>query len=293
METETIDHKTQKRLIAAQKAEITEHFIYDQLSKTVKGTHNQEVLKRISEEELNHHNLCNYYTCLDVQPNRFKIWIYYIIPRIFGVTFGLKLMERGEEKAHAAYKELARSIPDVENVVLDEERHGRELIDLIDDERLEYSSDIVRGLNVGLVEITGALAGLTFALQNMGLILTSGVIIGITMSLSLTSTEYIATKSSTSIKSPFKSAVYAGLANIVTVIFLLFPYLIFDSIYVSLGFMILNAIIVIFIYTFYLSVARETPVMKLFLETALISLGIAALAFGIGVLARELLGIHV
>jgi len=293
METETVDPQTQKKLIAAQKTEITEHFIYDRLSQSVKGAHNQEVLKRISEEELRHHNLCNYYTCLDVQPHRFKIWAYYIISKIFGVTFGLKLMERGEERAHAAYQELAGTIPEVRNVMLDEERHGRELIDLIDDERLEYSSDIVRGLNVGLVEITGALAGLTFALQNTGLILTSGVIIGITMSLSLTSTEYIATKSSTSIKSPLKSAIYAGLANIATVAFLLFPYLIFANIYVSLGFMVLNAIIVVFIYTLYLSVATGTPVMKLFLEMAVISLGIAALAFGIGVLARELLGIHV
>ncbi len=293
METETVDPETQKKLIAAQKTEITEHFIYDRLSKTVKGTHNQEVLKRISGEELKHHNLCNYYTCLDVKPNRFKIWVYYIIAKIFGVTFGLKLMERSEERAHAAYQELARSIPEVENVVLDEERHGRELIDLIDDERLEYSNDIVRGLTVGLVEITGALAGFTFALQNRGVILATGIIIGVTLSLSLVGTEYVATKTSTSIKNPLKSAIYAGLANIAVVVFLLLPYLIFANIYLSLGLMILNAIIVVFIFTYYMSVARDTSIIRLFLEMAAVSLGIAALAFGIGILARALFGIHI
>ncbi len=288
-----LDKDTEKKIITAQKTEITEHYIYDRLSKSIKGERNREILQQISKDELKHHNLCNYYTCIEVKPNRFKIWLYYVISRIFGITFGLKLMERGEDRAHAAYQQLAKTIPQVENVVRDEERHGNELIDMIDDERLEYSSDIVRGLNVALVEITGALAGFTFALQDRNLVLTAGLIIGITVSLSTTSTEYIATKSSTSIKNPFKSAFYAWLANIVAIAFLLLPYLIFSNIYLALGLMILDAVIVIFILTFYLSVARETSTIKMFLEMTAVSLGIAVLAFGIGFLAREFLQIHV
>ena len=202
-------------------------------------------------------------------------------------------MERNEDRAHTAYQQLAKAIPEVENVILDEERHGNELINMIDDERLEYSSDIVRGLNVALVEITGALAGFTFALQDEKLVLTAGLIIGITVSLSTTGTEYIATKSSTSVKNPLKSAFYAWLANIVAIAFLVLPYLIFGNIYLALGLMIFDAVIVIFILTFYLSVARDISTTKMFLETTAISLGIAALAFGIGFLAREFLHIHV
>lgn len=288
-----IDKDTEKKIITAQKTEITEHFIYERLSQSIKGERNREILRSISEDELKHHDLCNYYTCIEVKPSRFKIWLYYVISRIFGITFGLKLMERGEDKAHAAYQLLAKTIPEVENVVLDEERHGNELIDLIDDERLEYSSDIVRGLNVALVEITGALAGFTFALQDKNLVLTAGLIIGITVSLSTTSTEYIATKSSTSVKSPLKSAFYAWLANIVAVAFLLLPYIIFSNIYLALGLMIFDAVIVIFILTFYLSVARDTSIIRMFLEMTTVSLGIAALAFGIGFLAREFLHVHV
>ena len=288
-----LDRETEKKVITAQKTEITEHYIYDRLSQSVKGERNREILQRISRDELKHHNLCNYYTCIEVKPNRFKIWLYYAISRIFGITFGLKLMERNEDRAHTAYQQLAKAIPEVENVILDEERHGNELINMIDDERLEYSSDIVRGLNVALVEITGALAGFTFALQDEKLVLTAGLIIGITVSLSTTGTEYIATKSSTSVKNPLKSAFYAWLANIVAIAFLLLPYLIFGNIYLALGLMIFDAVIVIFILTFYLSVARDISTTKMFLETTAISLGIAALAFGIGFLAREFLHIHV
>ncbi len=288
-----IDKATEKKIITAQKAEITEYHIYDRLSRTIKGNRNREILQNISKDELKHHNLCTYYSCIDVRPNRIKIWLYYLISRIFGITFGLKLMERQEDKAHTAYQELAKTIPEVQNVVRDEERHGNELIDLIDDERLEYSSDVVRGLNVALVEITGALAGFTFALQEKDLILMAGLIIGITVSLSTTGTEYIATKSSTSVKNPLKSAFYAWVANIVAVAFLLLPYLLFGNIYIALGFMIFDAVIVIFILTFYLSVARDTSIIKMFLEMLAVSLGIAALAFGIGFLARELLDLHI
>ena len=71
-----------------------------------------------------------------------------------------------------------------------------------------------------------------------------------------------------------------------TVLFLIFPYLIFTNFYLALGFTILNAIVVILIFTFYISVARDTSFKKSFSEMALISLGIAALTFGIGFVVR-------
>jgi VIT1/CCC1 family predicted Fe2+/Mn2+ transporter len=57
--------------------------------------------------------------------------------------------------------------------------------------------------------------------------------------------------------------------------------------------MILDAVILIGILTFYLAVARELSFIRMFLEMLAVSLGIAALAFGIGFLAREFLHIHI
>ena len=293
MTTKQLDPAVEKKLMAAQRTEISEHYIYARLAGVIRGKKNREILSSISEDELRHHNLCNIYTCREVKPNRFKIWLYYVIARVFGVTFGLKLMERGEDKAHAVYRDLAPTIPEAAGVAEDEERHGNELLNLIDDERLEYSSDIVRGLNVAVVELTGALSGFTLALRENDLVLTAGIIIGITMSLSIAGTEYLATKSSTSAKNPLKSAVYGGLANALTVVLLLIPFLFIGNIYLALGVMILETMVILYVLTFYLSVARETPVTRMFLEMTGISLGIAALAFGIGFLAREFLHIHI
>jgi VIT1/CCC1 family predicted Fe2+/Mn2+ transporter len=57
--------------------------------------------------------------------------------------------------------------------------------------------------------------------------------------------------------------------------------------------MILNAIIVIFLFSFYISVAKDISFKKRFLEMSLISLGVAALAFGIGLLARIFLHLEI
>ena len=83
------------------------------------------------------------------------------------------------------------------------------------------------------------------------------------------------------------------MANIITFVFLLFPYLIFDNVYLALGVMIFNAIIVVFLFSFYISVAREISFRRRFSEMALASIGVAALAFLIGYLARTFLHIHV
>lgn len=288
-----LDQATKKRLLSAQRAEITEHFIYEKLSQSTKDPHNKGILKRISSDELEHHNVWKEYTGEDVKPDRLKIWMYYLISRILGLTFGIKLMERGEEQAQETYQEISKVVPAAKDIAREEDEHEKQLIGLIDEERLKYTGDIVRGMNVALVELTGVLAGLTLAIPNTRLILTVGLITGIAMTLSLASTEYLAARTGEGIRSPFKAVVYAGLANIFTVLFLVFPYFIFTNIYFSLGLMLLNAIIIIFLFSFYISVAKDISFWKRFPEMVLISLGVAALAFGIGLLARIFLHVEI
>lgn len=293
MKAKMLGQETKRAILTAQRSEITEHFIYDKLSQSIGDAHNKRILKHISTDELKHYNFWKEHTQEDVEPDRLKIWIYFLISRVFGITFGLKLMERGEEEAQATYEELSRFIPAAKGIVLDEHEHERELLDLIDEERLRYIGAIVRGLNEALVELTGALSGLTLVLHNTRLIATAGLITGIAASLSVAGSEYIAAKHEEGVQDPLKASVYTGFAGLLTVLFLVFPYLLFTSLYLSLGFMIFNAIIAIAIFTYYVSVAKDIPFRNRFIEMALISLGIAALTFGIGFLIRTSLGIEI
>ncbi len=145
---------------------------------------------------------------------------------------------------------------------------------------------MVLGLNDALVELTGALAGLTFALQNTRLTAFAGLITGIAASLSMGTSEYLSTKSESDSKSPFKAAVYTGTAYVITVLFLTYHYFLFTDPFLCLGLTILNAIIVIFIFTFYISVAKEVAFKSRFSEMVLISLGVTALTFLIGSIIR-------
>jgi VIT1/CCC1 family predicted Fe2+/Mn2+ transporter len=283
-----------KRIITAQKNELTEHFIYEKLSLSVKEKHNRDILKRISGDELKHHDFWKTITGMDVKPYKFKMWAYYLISKIFGITFAIKLMENGEGEAQINYDDISQSIPAAKDIIQDEHDHENELIAMIDEERLRYIGAIVRGLNEALVELTGALAGLTIALQQSAdLIATAGLIIGVAMSLSLAGTEYLATKSEASHQRPIKAAVYTGFANVVTVLFLIYPFFLFGNIYFSLALMLFNAILVIYIFTFFISAVKEVSFKRNFTEMALISLGIATITFAIGLLARNFLNIEV
>ena len=92
--------EAENAILVAQKNEITEHFVYEKLSQSIKDPDNREVLKRISNDELRHYGFWKKHTRRDIKPNKLKIWKYFfIISKLFGITFGIKLMERNEEKA--------------------------------------------------------------------------------------------------------------------------------------------------------------------------------------------------
>lgn len=150
---------------------------------------------------------------------------------------------------------------------------------------------MVMGLNDALVGLTGTLVGFTLAFQNTRLIAMAGFITGIAASLSMAASEYLSTKSEESSRDPFKASAYTGSAYVIAGLFLIFPYVIFTNYYFCLGFTLFNAIIVILIFTFYVSVAKDIPFWKRFSEMAGISLGIATLTFFIGFFVRMFLNI--
>ena len=288
-----ITHEIQAQLLAHEKNEITEHHIYLTLSKNPKFSKNQEVLDKIAHEELHHYHIFKKYTQKDVEPDRFKIWKYYWISRIFGLTFGLKLMENGEERAQKNYEFLLKVVPEINTIIEEENKHENTLLELIDEERLNYIGSIVLGLNDALVELTGALAGFTLALQNTKLIALTGSVTGIAAALSMGASEYLSTKTEGTDKNPLRASIYTGIAYILTVILLILPYLLLDNYYLCLGCTLTIAVAIIALFNYYVSVAKGTPFGKRFWEMIGVSFGVAGFSFFIGFLMRKVFGIEV
>ncbi|MBN2105712.1 VIT1/CCC1 transporter family protein [bacterium] len=289
----SITEYIQNKILTFQKNEITEYHIYMKLAGAVRHPENRALLEKIANDELRHYQFWKSISNKEISPSRWKLWKYYLISRIFGFTFGIKLMENGEEDAQEAYLELKEHYPKVKDIIQDENEHEDALIQLLNEEKLQYIGSIVLGLNDALVELTGALAGFTLALRDTGLIALTGMITGIAAALSMAASEYISKKSEDTLKHPLKASLYTGIAYLLTVIILIFPYLILKNYYLCLGCTLIAAVMIIAFFNYYISVAKEIPFKKRFLGMAGLSLGVSAFSFLIGYLMRSVLGVDI
>ncbi len=280
-------------LLALQKGEITEYHIYQKIAAAQKDPHNREVLDRIASQELGHYLVWKRYTRQDVAPATLHIWFYYLIARVFGMTFAVKLMEGVEKRAQVNDLGLTDQIPESREILVNEENHERELIALINEERLKYVGSVVLGLNDALIEFTGTLAGLTFAIQNSQIIAVAGLITGVAATLSMGASEYLSQRSDEGPANPITASAYTGAAYIATVALLILPYLVLKSPYHALIFTLTGAVLIIVLFTFYISVAKDLPFWKRLGEMILISLGIAGISFIIGILIRTVLNVTI
>jgi VIT1/CCC1 family predicted Fe2+/Mn2+ transporter len=164
---------------------------------------------------------------------------------------------------------------------------------MLDEESLMYSGSVVLGLNDALVELTGALAGLTLAFRDVRIIALSGLVTGIAASLSMAASEYLSTASENTDKHPIRAAVYTGIAYIVTVALLILPYLLLHNEFVALAVSLVTSVLIIALFNFYTSVAQNKNFWKNFLQMAGVSLGVAAFSFLIGFLINNWLGVDV
>ena len=275
-----------------QQSELTESVIYEKIAKFAKGEENKKTLQRLAKEEKSHYEIWKSYTGIEMKPQKFKVFKYTMIARVFGFTFAVKLMERGEENAQSEYELLSKEVEESVAIREQEEEHEKALLEMLDEERLRYVGSMVLGLNDALVELTGSLAGFTFAMQNTKLIALSGLIIGISATFSMASSEFLSARSEGR-KDAFKSCSYTGIAYLITVVLLIAPYLLLSNYMVALGCMIGIVLLIITVFTYYTSVAQSQPFKSRFLEMAIISITVAVVSFGVGILAKQLFGVEI
>jgi len=280
-------------IVKLQRGEMTDYLVYKRLAGIVGNDAHRQTLERIAGDEMKHYKILGKLTGIETEPYRFKLLFFVFVSRFIGLNFGLKLMESAENLAQDVYEQLKVNSPDAAEIIRDEEYHEKTVISLLDEESLKYASSVVLGLNDALVEFTAALAGFTLALQNSRLIGVVGLVTGIAASLSMAASEYLSTKQENTDKDPVKASVYTGIAYIITVSLLVSPYFYLKNIYASLALVVATALFVIFIFTFYISVAKQLDFKKRFIEMAGLSLTVAIVTFFIGFGLRRFFGVDV
>ncbi len=283
-----------KRVIKFQKDEKTGYVIYGKIASLIKDPHNSKILHEMSATEMRHYQFWKKISKTDVKPNQFKVFVAVLMARVLGITFTIKLLEKDEAAGASEYAEFDSVVPGAAQLGKDEEEHEDSLAGMIQEDFLSYMGSIVLGLNDALVELTGTLAGLTLALQTGRLVVISGLVTGIAASFSMAASEYLSAQADNNPKA-VRSALYTGLAYIVTVILLILPYLLIPQhdkgIYISLGVTLIIAVLIIFGFNFYISVAKDLSFKKRFLEMFVISMGVAMLSFGVGLVVRAAFGV--
>ena len=289
MNTETL-----KILRKMQINELTESIIYRKIAKFAKGEANKDTLLRLSQEEEAHASIWEKYTGEKLKPNKWTVFKYTLIARLFGFTFAIKLMENGEMNAQKEYDALKDEVPESVTIKEQEEEHENALINMLDEEQLHYIGSMVLGMNDALVELTGALAGFTFAMQNTKLIALAGLIIGISATFSMAASEFLSARQEGRTDA-VKSCLYTGTAYLVTVVLLILPYLVLSSsMYIlAMIWMLAMVIVEIAIFTYYLSVAQSDSFKAKFTEMSVISLSVAVLSFLVSIAAKAFLGIDI
>ena len=286
--------KSYNLMKAFQQDELNSAAIYGYFAHCDKDKNNCKILQQIANDEAHHANVWKKYTGKNMKPNMFKVWWYRVLTYLLGYTFVIKLLELHEYDGIKGLEELKKEIPEVEDIIKDEQKHEKQLIEMLDEERLNYIGAMVLGLNDALVELTGAIAGLTFVLMNTTLIAMSGVITGIAATLSMAASNYLAERADGN-PNALKASFYTGIAYLITVVCLVMPYLLFpnEMFLWALICMIAIVVLLVFVFNFYIATVKSEPFWPKFIEMSVISLSVALISFLIGLLAKTFFGIEI
>jgi VIT1/CCC1 family predicted Fe2+/Mn2+ transporter len=291
MSTTPLSSSTLDGLRLMQQEEVDSHAIYLRVAATAKDE-NRRILERIAADELAHSKFWQNYTGATCEPSRLRVWFFALLARTLGFTFTVKLLEKKEVGGRDFYTRLEPEVPEIAKVREDEARHEQELIGMLDEERLRFVGSMVLGMNDALVELTGALAGFSFALRSTRLVALAGLITGISATLSMTSSSYLSAKAEED-PDALKSSLYTGFMYLVTVGLMSLPFLVLpnDMVFWALGAMSVVVVAIIAGFNFYIAVAKGLGFRRRFLEMLVLCVVVTGVSFAIGSLVKKLLGI--
>ena len=293
-----VDDSKRERLLHLQRMEATEAEVYRRLAKMQEDPVNQSILEGIALEEERHEAVIAKMTGEEVKADRVKVTRQIVLARLFGFTFSVKMMEATEQDAATEYRNLG-----LHDIAEEEEAHEQNMIGMLDEERLRYSGSVVLGMSDALVELTGALAGLTFALQDLNLVALAGLVTGIAAAFSMGASEYLSSRTEKKAESAVKAAFFTWISYLLTVLLLVAPFLIFQADspeFHGLGPHVqalmctfAAGLLIVALFNFYLSVIEEVSFRSRFLEMAGILGMVSLISYGIGIALRGALGVDV
>lgn len=285
--------------------------MYSHLAKEEDHPKHKRFLNKLTAEEKKHEELLREILKDEgVKPRRshflwLKLAFYRFISAIFGVPFGIAVIEREEDQTIKEYiaalsqiKEK-RSTDKLKTIIKDEEAGEQELQDNLNDysEHFDYIKSIVFGLNDGLVEILAVVAGLAVVATSPFVVVIGGIIVGISGTLSMAGGAYLSSKSynlveeekkgTSTTNSPFKDAAYTGIFYFLGSLSSVVPFAAGLSGFAGILAAIIIVSIVLVLASAVIGIVSKTSIKRRILEMLTISLGAAFVTIILGIILRS------
>ncbi|MBS3903412.1 MAG: VIT1/CCC1 transporter family protein [Anaplasmataceae bacterium] len=271
--------------------------IYKELEKFETVPEFKKVLQELIKQEWEDFEFWkNLSTKKDFRVSHLSLWRYRLMRRFLGLTFTARFLERHEKEMIDHYTDYARTAsPElqkkIKEIIEHEHYHENQLISQIKEDKVEFMGSIILGLNDGLIELTGALVGFSFALQNPVAVALTGTITGFAASLSMSASAYLQAQYEPG-KDPYKSAFYTGIAYLLVVVLLITPFILLGSIYKALFSVAIIIVAIISSVSFYSSIIFKRPLGKQLRQMLLLSVGVAIITFALGSVLKQFTGIE-
>ncbi len=279
------------------KNEYIHGMVYASLSEKEKDGKAKFLLKRLAKKEIEHTGMWRAKLrkkgIMPKEPgNAFlSVWFFYIIRKIFGVSFMINILELDEDRIVNRYKALleAKSLGrsernSLKKLLITENRYESMIIAKIrqNEHTLKYTRSMILGLNDGIVEVLAAVSGFAALAAAPGIVVIGGIVVGISGTLSMTGGAYLAAKSHTIVSSdsgdktkesePLAEAYYTGVLYIIGALVPILPFLAGFGSYIGILFAIILATVVLSIASAVISVIGGTSIKRGAIEMVLISL---------------------
>ncbi len=284
--------KDEKYLSFLGKLALLQSMLYQYWQENPKLVHNRQVYAKLAGVE---RQMIRILQAEDIHSNirsLFNVTVF--VARLLGFTFVTQWLMRKKERRirRLSVSNDGRSlekIGEIRSLVASE----KELIGQLKESRLDFVGAIILGMNDALVEITGSVAGFTLSMSNSMMIAIAGLIAGIAASLSMGASEFMAERSEGNIKKAATAAIYTGFSYIFTVVLLVLPFFLVPNNQYILALLItvMISVSIIFIFSYYMDVAKKIGFKQRFWEMAIICLGVSALTFFIGFVVKTYFGV--
>ena len=242
--------------------------------------------------------------------SKIKLYMYLVARKLMGIAFVTKLLERNEKKGLEEYNSIMKEgisskvRTKVSSIIKDEEKHEDMLLKETEkhEARLDYTRSIVFGMNDGLVEILAVVSGLAMIASSSFIVAITGIIVGISGTLSMAAGAYLSSKSEIVVDrslekkvkaptKPIKDAYYTGAFYFFGALIATYPFILGSSGYLCIAESAISVIIILSIASMLIAVISDTGIKRRVLEMLAISLGTAFVTALIGFLIKVMLGI--